>query len=110
MNIPECAGIPLVEGDPCMSHELENAAHVNGQKTAFATASLLLGLATFVNLLSLEKAALAIAFGCLALRSAPGPRLDGRRNWAVVGTVLGSVAVVAVPLFLAIFHCGSRSF
>ena len=87
-----------------MSHELENAAQVSGQKYAFATASLLLGFATFVNLLSLEKAALAIAFGCMALRSAPSPRLEARRSWAVVGTVLGSVGVVAVPLFLAIFH------
>jgi hypothetical protein len=87
-----------------MSQDLENAAQIGGQKYAFATASLLLGLATFVNLLSLEKAALAVAFGVLALRSAPSPRLEARRNWAVVGTVLGSVAIVGVPLFLAVFH------
>jgi hypothetical protein len=39
-----------------------------GQKYAFATASLILGISSFVSLLGLEKAILAIVFGWLALR------------------------------------------
>ena len=34
-----------------------------GQKYAFATASLILGIVSFVNLLGLEKPILAIVFG-----------------------------------------------
>ena len=87
-----------------MSQESHDLSRVIGQKCAYATASLLLGFATFVNLLSLEKAALAIAFGVLALRRDPAPRLEARRGWALTGTILGSVALLAVPLFLALFH------
>ena len=44
-------------------------ANVLGQKYAFATASLIMGIACYVNLLGLEKAALAILFAWLALRT-----------------------------------------
>jgi hypothetical protein len=44
-----------------------------GQKYAFATASLILGISSFVSLLGLEKAILAIVFGWLALRATPAP-------------------------------------
>ena len=39
-----------------------------GQKYAYATVSLVLGAASFVNLLGIEKGILAIAFGMLALK------------------------------------------
>ena len=42
-------------------------AAVLGQKYAYATASLILGLLCFVNLAGLEKAVVAIVFGVLAL-------------------------------------------
>jgi len=75
-----------------------------GQKYAFATASLLLGFSTFVNLLSLEKAALAVLFGWLALRQEP-VRLEGpRRRWAALGVTLGILSFLLVPLFLLLFR------
>ena len=75
-----------------------------GQKYAFATAALLLGLACFVNLLGIEKAALTIAFACLALRSTPQPELVHRRTWAKVGLSLAIVQIVLLGAVLLIFH------
>jgi MFS family permease len=87
-----------------MSTEGNSNLAVTGQKYAFATASLLLGFATFVNLLSLEKAALAVLFGWLALRREP-VRLEGpRRRWAALGVALGALSFLLVPLFLFLFR------
>ena len=47
---------------------VEPAHAVLGQKYAFATASLVLGVACFINLLGFEKAVLARAFGWLTLK------------------------------------------
>lgn len=77
---------------------------VLGQKYAFATASLLLGLVTFVNILSLEKAILAVVFGWLALRQVPPPALQTRRSFAILGIVLGCLAFVLVPAFLIVYR------
>ena len=83
---------------------MNDSAAVLGQKHAYATASLLLGFATFVNLLSLEKAALAVLFGWLALRASPAPALEGRRGWAKLGASLGGLAFVLVPALLLLFR------
>lgn len=80
------------------------APAVLGQKYAFATASLLLGLASFVSLLGLEKALLALAFGYLALRQTPGPALVERRAWARVGVALGAAMLIVVPTLLFVFR------
>jgi hypothetical protein len=72
-------------------------AAVLGQKYAYATASLILGLLCFVNLAGLEKAVLAIVFGVLALRSRPVPVLVERRAWAMAGVALGAGVMVLVP-------------
>jgi hypothetical protein len=77
---------------------------VLGQKYAFATASLMLGLASFISLLGLEKALLAVIFGYLALRREPGPALTQRRDWARVGLGLGLTALVGLPLLLLLFR------
>ncbi len=77
---------------------------VLGQKLAFATAALLLGIASFVSLLGMEKGILAIAFACLALRSKVEPRLEQRRGWAKTGLVLGTIMVILVPTMLLLFH------
>ena len=71
-----------------------------GQKYAFATASLILGICSFVNLLGLEKPILAIIFGWLALRTTPEPQLIQHRVWAKTGVVLGSIVLVVVPTLI----------
>ena len=71
-----------------------------GQKYAFATVSLILGIFSFVNLLGLEKPILAIIFGWLALRTKPAPQLTEHRVWAKTGVVLGSIVLVVVPTLI----------
>ena len=87
-----------------METDTSRTSAVLGQKYAFATASLLLGLACFVSLLGLEKAVLAVLFGWLALRKTPGPVLGEHRGWAKVGVALGAAMVVLVPTMLLLFR------
>ena len=76
-----------------------------GQKYAFATASLILGICSFVNLLGLEKPILAIIFGWLALRTKPAPPLTEHRVWAKAGVVLGTIILIVVPTLIILnFH------
>ena len=76
-----------------------------GQKYAFATASLILGIFSFVNLLGLEKPMLAIIFGWLALRTKPAPQLTEHRVWAKAGVVLGTIVLIVVPTLIILnFH------
>lgn len=70
---------------------------VLGQKYAYATVSLVLGLACFVSLIGLEKAVLAVVFGWMALKSTPAPVLKTRRVWAKIGVVLGSLVLIVIP-------------
>ncbi len=71
-----------------------------GQKYAFATASLILGISCFVNLLGLEKAILAIIFSWLALRTTPEPALREHRVWAKVGLILGILPLIILPIII----------
>jgi hypothetical protein len=71
-----------------------------GQKYAFATVSLVLGISCFVNLLGLEKAILAIVFGWLALRATPAPILKEHRLWAKVGVIFGILPLIILPTIL----------
>lgn len=73
---------------------------VLGQKYAFATVSLVLGISCFVNLLGLEKAILAIVFGWMALKAAPAPALTEHRLWAKAGIVLGILPLIILPTVL----------
>ena len=75
---------------------------VLGQKYAFATASLIMGIACFVSLLGMEKAVLAIVFAWLALRKNPDPVLTEHRAWAKAGLVLGILPLVLVPVLLIV--------
>lgn len=79
-----------------------------GQKYAFATVSLVLGIFCFVNLLGLEKPILAIIFGWLALRAQPEPKLKQHRSWAKVGVTLGVITLIIVPLLLILFFDNVR--
>jgi hypothetical protein len=82
-----------------------NESLILGQKYAFATASLVLGICSFVNLLGLEKPILAIIFGWLALRAKPAPQLTQHRVWAKTGVVLGIIILIVVPTLIILnFH------
>jgi hypothetical protein len=88
-----------------MSDEQEDRANVVlGQKYAYATAALMLGIASFVNLLGMEKAILAIIFARLALKSEPPPALKNRREWGQAGLVLGGLQVVVISVLIIIFR------
>lgn len=91
--------------------EIENKqALILGQKYAFATVSLVLGIFCFVNLLGLEKPILAIIFGWLALRSVPEPKLTAHRIWAQVGVVLGAIVLIVLPVLIIINFDRLREF
>jgi hypothetical protein len=83
---------------------------VLGQKYAFATASLILGIFCFVSFLGLEKAILAIVFAWLALRSKPEPVLKEHRAWAKAGLVLGILPLIIVPVLIIINFDQIREF
>jgi hypothetical protein len=76
---------------------------VLGQKYAYATVSMILGLASFVNLAGMEKAALAVVFAWMALRRTPLPALKQRRLWAQTGLALGGAVLVVVPTIIIIY-------
>lgn len=79
----------------------ESQAHiVLGQKYAYATISLILGIACFINLAGMEKAVLAVIFARLALKSSPAPALTARRVWAQTGLVLGIAVLLVVPTII----------
>ena len=79
----------------------ESQAHVVlGQKYAYATISLILGLACFINLAGIEKAILAVIFARLALKSSPPPSLTAHRAWAQTGLALGILVLVVVPTLI----------
>ena len=86
------------------ANEIEKQSHVVlGQKYAYATISLVLGILCFINLAGMEKAALAVIFGWLALKSNPAPVLKQHRVWAKAGLSLGSLVLVLVPTLIIVF-------
>ena len=85
------------------TNELEvRTQTVLGQKYAFATVALVLGIASFVNFLGMEKAILAIIFARLALKPDPPPELRERRVWARAGLILGILQIVIIITVLAL--------
>jgi len=83
---------------------------VLGQKYAYATISLILGVACFINLAGMEKGILAIIFAWMALKSSPAPLLTERRAWAKTGLVLGVGLLVVVPTIILLNLDRLRSF
>jgi hypothetical protein len=81
--------------------ETQNSV-VLGQKYAYATASLVLGICCFFSLLGLEKAILAIVFGWLALRQTPAPALTVHRLWAKFGIAFGVLMLIVLPVVIAL--------
>ena len=80
-----------------MSNQESTSFVVLGQKYAYATAALIVGIICFVNIAGLEKALLAIVFAWLALKPEPGPRLTERRLWAKIGAALGLFVLIFIP-------------
>jgi hypothetical protein len=80
-----------------MSNQESTSFFVLGQKYAYATASLIVGIICFVNIAGLEKAVVAIVFAWLALKSEPGPQLTERRRWAKVGAAMGLFVLIFIP-------------
>lgn len=93
-----------------MSENQTKDSLILGQKYAFATASLILGIFSFVNLLGLEKPILAIIFGWLALRTKPAPQLTEHRVWAKTGVVLGTIVLIVLPTLIILNFDRLREF
>jgi hypothetical protein len=77
-----------------------NSTAIVGQRYAYATASLMLGITCFFSFIGLEKAVLAVIFGWLALKSEPAPVLMERRGWAKTGIVMGSLILLVLPTII----------
>ena len=92
------------------ANEESQSLAVLGQKYAYATISLILGMSCFINLVGLEKAILAVVFGALALKSSPAPLLKQRRVWAKTGVTLGSIALIVVPTIVILNFDRLRGF
>jgi hypothetical protein len=73
---------------------------VLGQKYAFATVALVLAITSYISLLGMEKAILAVIFAWLALRSEPTPRLRERRRWGKVALALGIIYLILIPMLI----------
>ena len=89
-----------------MSDNSLNEGIILGQKYAYATAALMVGIVSYIQLLGMERAILAIIFAWLALRSDPQPKLQARRFWAIAGLILGVIMMIIVPAVI-IFKFGA---
>jgi hypothetical protein len=78
------------------------AEAVLGQKYAYATVALVLGVMSFINLFGLEKGILAIVFGALALKQVPAPPLAERRAWGKLGIAFGALQIVMIIALVAL--------
>lgn len=73
-----------------------------GQKSKLAIISLVLGIFSFIHLFGLEKAALAVIFGFLALNEISNqPEMKGK-SYAWVGIILGTLSLVLTITLLSI--------
>ncbi len=82
-------------------NNMDSSIHVVlGQKYAYATIALILGISCFISLLGMEKAILAIVFSWMALKASPAPSLRQRRIWAKTGLILGALWLLVVPTII----------
>ncbi|MFY9609761.1 MAG: hypothetical protein WAU45_14230 [Blastocatellia bacterium] len=93
-----------------MSNQESKTHVVLGQKYAYATASLVLGILCFVNFAGLEKAIVAIIFARLALKSTPPPKLTERRLWAQIAIGLAALVLILVPTVIILNFDRLRGF
>ncbi|OGX18432.1 MAG: hypothetical protein A3K83_03255 [Omnitrophica WOR_2 bacterium RBG_13_44_8b] len=69
----------------------------------FAIASLVMGIVSFIHILNIEKAAVAIVFGVLALKRIKVSAQFKGKKLAIAGIVLGTVSVIATITVTVIF-------
>lgn len=75
-------------------------AHVRGRAEGFAIAALALGVLSFIQLLGMEKALLAIVLAVLALRAVPSPRSRMQGRIAIgLGVLYIAITLTALVLF-----------
>lgn len=70
-------------------------------QSKLALVSLLLGIFSFVHLLGIEKAVLAIIIGILALRESIGNTKSTKLSW--IGIVLGLLYLVVVAVIIMFY-------
>lgn len=73
-----------------------------GRQVGLGIAALMVGCVSFVSLLGVEKAVLAIVFGGMAMRGASQGSLAGRLGIAAV--VLGVLFILTLIILLIVFH------
>ena len=73
-----------------------------GRRAGFGIAALMLGCVSFLSLLGLEKALLAIVLGGLAMRGAPQGNLAKRLG--IAGMILGILFVITLIVVVLVFH------
>jgi len=73
-----------------------------GRRSGLATAALAVGVVSFLSLLGVEKAALAVVLGVLALRgAAPG---TSARRLGLAAVLLGGLFVATLAVVLVLFR------
>ena len=72
------------------------------KKSAYAVASVTLGILSFIQMFGLEKALAAGVFGAMALYEMKNDETIGGRGKAVAGMVLGGLYIVVVGVFFFI--------
>jgi hypothetical protein len=88
--------------DQLATTERVEAAFREGRRIGLATGAIALSLASFLNLLGLEKSLLAGVLAILALRGVAASRIVLQRGRAAL--VIAAVHVVTVVMVIALFH------
>lgn len=88
--------------------DARDSAFVLGQRYTLATLALAVALLSFLNLAGMEKAIFAVVIAFKALRPAPAPALELRRNWArfAIGLGLAHVVLVVTIILLNLDRIG----
>ena len=73
-----------------------------GNKSKVAIASLIVGIACFLNLFGIEKAIAAIALGYMGLNEAAAEEKTGKKL-AYAGITLGIVYIITISVILLIY-------